>query len=135
MLGVDSLHNVSGAQSGALDPALGNFWSWNTGYIMLKFEGNSPKAPTTDGQLLFHCGGFSGTNSVLKTITLPLPNAIAVTKSQTPHVHFTTDLLQLFKSPNMIDFSQTTTIHMPGADAKKLSDNYASMFTITYAGL
>jgi hypothetical protein len=31
LLGVDSLKNVSGIQTGALDPAKGMFWTWNTG--------------------------------------------------------------------------------------------------------
>lgn len=134
MIGVDSLHNVSGAQSGALDPANGNFWSWSTGYIMLKFEGNSPKAPTMDGMLMFHCGGFSGANSVLKTITRDLPTVIEVTKTEVPHIHLQADILLLFKSPNVINFATMTTIHMPGSDAKKLSDNYENMFSVTYAG-
>lgn len=135
MIGVDSLHNVSGAQDGDLDPAKGNFWSWNTGYIMLKFEGTSPKATTAGGIIMLHCGGFSGANSVLKTLTLDMPNEIEVTKGQPNHVHLRADILKLFKSPNVIDFSVTSTIHMPGAEAKKLADNYANMFTITYAGL
>ena len=32
-IGVDSLRNVSGAQSGALSTTNNMFWSWNTGYI------------------------------------------------------------------------------------------------------
>jgi hypothetical protein len=36
MIGVDSTRNVSGSQTGALDPALGMFWTWNSGYIMAK---------------------------------------------------------------------------------------------------
>lgn len=135
MIGVDSLHNVSGAQDGDLDPAKGNFWSWNTGYIMLKFEGNSPQAPTTDGKLTFHCGGFSGDNNVLKTQTLTFSDVLEVKASRTPHIHLQADVLSLFASPNEIDFSTTTTIHMPGADAKKISDNYANLFTVTYAGI
>ena len=31
LLGVDSLHNVSGAQTDDLDPAKDMFWTWNTG--------------------------------------------------------------------------------------------------------
>lgn len=134
MIGVDSTRNVSGAQTGALDQNNGMFWSWQTGYIMLKFEGNSPKASTPDGKLLLHAGGFSGANSVLRTITLNLPNSIQVSSTAVPHVHLEANLLNLFKSPNVIDFSTMTTIHMPGADAKKLADNYANMFTVTYAG-
>jgi hypothetical protein len=135
MIGVDSTRNVSGAQTGALDPQLGNFWSWHSGYIMLKFEGKSPKSPNADGSVILHSGGFSGPNSVLKTVTLDFPNEVEVSKVSTPHIHLQADLLKMFKSPNVIDFSQTATIHMPGADAKKLSDNYVNMFSVTYAGL
>lgn len=133
-IGVDSLRNVSGVQTGALDPAKGNFWDWNSGYIMLKFEGNSPKAPTPDGALVFHSGGFSGPNSVLKTVTLTFPETVTVNDGVTPHIEMEADILKLFKSPNVIDFSAMTTIHMPGTNAKKLADNYAGMFTITHAG-
>lgn len=135
MIGVDSLRNVSGAQGGALDPIKGNFWDWNTGYIMLKFEGTSPKATTTGKKIMLHSGGFSGVNNVLKTVTLDMPSEIKVTKGQANHIHFTADIQKMFKSPNVIDFSVTQTIMMPGVQAKKLSDNYANMFTITYAGL
>lgn len=135
MIGVDSLHNVSGAQSGALDPTNGMFWSWNTGYIMLKFEGNSPKSSVADGKLTFHSGGFSGPDNVLKTLTLTFPQPIEVPGTLEPHIHLQADVLSLFKSPNKIDFSVLNTIHMPGTDAKNFSDNYANMFTITYAGI
>ena len=58
VLGVDSTRNVSGAQAGALSTANGMFWSWSTGYIMLKAEGTSPNSGT--GSFSFHLGGFSG---------------------------------------------------------------------------
>lgn len=135
MIGVDSLRNVSGAQTGDLDPAKGNFWSWNTGYIMLKLEGESPKSPSARGMLMLHCGGFSGASSVVKTLTLSLPDAIDVTKGQPNHIHLRADIQKMFQSPNVIDFATTHTIHMPGASARKLADNYANMFTITYSGL
>lgn len=131
-IGVDSLHNVSGAQTGALDPANGMFWSWNTGYIMLKLEGNSPKSTQANGEFFFHCGGFTGVNSVVRVVTLNLSQTITVTKSGINHIHLTSDVLQLVKS---VDFSTLNVIHMPGPDAKMLADNYSTMFTITYAGL
>src|SRR6218665_2841075 len=43
-IGVDSLHNCSGAQAGDLDPLHAMFWAWNTGYIFMKLEGASPAA-------------------------------------------------------------------------------------------
>ena len=36
LLGVDSTHNVSGAQTGALDPLNDMFCTWNSVYIMAK---------------------------------------------------------------------------------------------------
>ncbi|GAA4458019.1 MbnP family protein [Rurimicrobium arvi] len=134
MIGVDSLHNVSGAQGGDLDPALGNFWSWTSGYIMLKFEGNSPQAPTTAGQLMFHCGGFSGADNVLKTVKLQLPNPIYTGDNNTPKINLTANVAQLFRSPNKIDFAVTTTIHMPGPAARAMADNYATMFYVSSSG-
>jgi len=134
-IGVDSAHNVAGAQAGALDPTLGMFWDWNQGYIMLKFEGNSPRSPQSDGKLMLHCGGFSGDYNVLKTVTLTFPQSIKVNKTDVPHIHLTSDVLALFTGPNTIDFSQTNVFMAPCADGKRMADDYANMFTVTYAGL
>ena len=60
LLGVDSLHNVSGAQTDDLDPAKDMFWTWNTGYVMAKMEGNSPSSKLVNNKFEFHIGGFSG---------------------------------------------------------------------------
>ena len=134
MIGVDSARNTAGAQTGDLDQLKGNFWSWNSGYIMLKFEGISPASPNADGRMVMHCGGFSGENSVLKTVTLDFPQTIAVNAQEEPHVHVEANLLQMFKAPNLVRFADITSIHMPGPTAKMLSDNYATMFKVTYAG-
>lgn len=135
MIGVDSVHNISGAQTGALDPLNGMFWDWNTGYIMLKFEGNSPQAPGANGNLTFHAGGFSGANNVLRTVTLSFPQEITVTSTSTPHIHLDADVLKLFQGSTTISFANTYDITMPGKMAKSFADNYANMFTISYAGI
>lgn len=128
MIGVDSVHNVSGAQTGALDPANGMFWSWNTGYIMAKFEGVSPQSTAAGNILVYHVGGFTGTNNVLKTVTLPFPQSVNLNNNGF-HIHINADLLKWF-TPNIINFGTLNTIHMPGADAKNISDNYAHMFSV-----
>lgn len=132
-IGVDSVRNVSGAQTGALDPANGSFWSWSTGYIMVKLEGTSPQANTTTKALTFHVGGFSGTNNVLKTVSPSFGGSTAnVSSTVTPEIHFKVDIAQMFKSPNVISFNSISTIHMPGANAKKIADNYASMISVEH---
>ncbi|MFY9310927.1 MAG: MbnP family protein [Bacteroidia bacterium] len=127
MIGVDSLRNVSGAQTGALDPSNGMFWSWSTGYIMSKVEGS-----TVGGtELEFHIGGFKGGNKVLKTVS-PSFNAATAIVSETavPHINISADLAEWFKTPTNIDFTVTHGVSIPGANAKMLADNYADMFSV-----
>jgi hypothetical protein len=130
MIGVDSTRNVSGAQTGALDPNNGHFWSWNSGYIMAKLEGTSPQSTATANAITYHVGGFSGTNNVLKTVTLPFTTNANVSTSKTPQVFVKADLAEWF-APNNISFSTLHTIHMPGANAKLIADNYANMYSVT----
>ncbi len=134
MIGVDSAKNVSGAQSGALDPANGMFWDWNSGYIMSKFEGVSPQSIAANHVVLFHIGGFSGTNNVLKTVNPIFPSGVvaSVTASVTPEIHFKADLAEWFTAPANTAFSVLNTIHMPGANAKKIADNYVDAFSIEH---
>lgn len=133
MIGVDSLRNVSGAQTGALDPANGNFWDWNSGYIMLKMEGSSPQSGASSKGLMFHVGGFSGVNNPLKTVSPSFGTSTAIVSSAiTPEIHLKADVLELFTTPTNINFATTHTIHMPGAMAKTFADNYADMFSIEH---
>lgn len=131
IIGVDSIRNVSGAQTGALDPAEGMFWSWNSGYIMSKLEGSYWKADGTEELIMFHPGGFAGANSVIRSVQLALPSAASVTLTQQPTIVLAADVLEWFKTPYTIDLTQLNVVHSPGADAAKIASNYADMFTVT----
>jgi len=131
-IGVDSAKNVSGAQTGDLDPTKGMFWSWNTGYIMAKFEG------TTSGQnIKYHIGGFSGANNVLKTVSPSFNlDTAKVSSSIIPEIHMSNNLLEWFDTPTPIDFgtfnSGNKVIMMPGTASKTIANNYADMFTVEH---
>lgn len=134
LLGVDSTRNVSGAQTGALDPANGMFWSWNTGYIFLKMEGNSPQSTASGNQLRFHIGGFRDANNTnaLRTISPSFNGQKLVVKaSESSGVHLKVDVNAMFKSPNLISFANINTVHMPGMNALLIADNYKNMFTVS----
>jgi hypothetical protein len=60
VVGVDAARNHAGVQSGALDPAQGMFWTWNTGYIFFKLEGRSPQSTASGQQVAYHVGGERG---------------------------------------------------------------------------
>lgn len=63
LIGTDSLSNVSGVQAGALDPANGMYWSWQSGYINIKVEGYSSRSPTRKHKFQYHLGGYQGVNA------------------------------------------------------------------------
>jgi len=131
MLGVDSTRNVSGAQTGALDPLNDMFWTWNSGYIMAKLEGTSPQSTQINNTVEFHIGGFKGEHSALRTITLPLGQTYAVQKDKGLEVEITADLLKWFTGDHALKIADAPVSMSPGALASRFADNYARMFTLT----
>lgn len=120
IMGVDSTRNVSGAQSGALATTNNMFWSWSTGYIMVKAEGSSPQA--TGGAFAYHLGGFSGPNSLVTTKNAVFgAENLVVTGSSNGKVHFTVDASQLFQNFGSVS---NGSIHMPGANAKLMATDF-----------
>ncbi|MFA6056913.1 MAG: MbnP family protein [Taibaiella sp.] len=132
LLGVDSIRNVSGAQTGALDPMHGMFWTWNTGYIMAKVEGTSPQSSTADGKLSFHLGGYSGPLNVLREVTITLPQQLVVGNNSTSKVTFKSDVLKWFESPNLIKFGELSQVNSPGKAASTLADNFSNSLTVSH---
>ncbi len=131
MIGVDQSRNTSGAQTGALDPANGMFWTWTSGYIMAKFEGFSPQSGDPAKKLTYHLGGFTGTNSVIRGETFTLPVAASVSETHSPAIHLKGDAAAWFKAPNVISFASVYDITVSNINAKNMADNYANMFSVT----
>ena len=65
-LGIDSATNNQGALTGDLDPQNGMYWTWQSGYINLKLEGEN-KQPFT-----YHIGGYLIQFNTYRTVTLPM---------------------------------------------------------------
>ncbi|MBI1268443.1 MAG: hypothetical protein GC193_13535 [Cryomorphaceae bacterium] len=89
-LGIDSTTNVSGALGGVLDPSLGMYWSWQSGYINAKLEGVFWK----DGlrsEFQFHLGGYANPFNSFREIKLV--------------ERFSTVILDLAVFSEMADFS------------------------------
>jgi hypothetical protein len=130
LLGVDSARNVSGAQTGALDPANGMFWTWSTGYIMAKMEGTSPQSTASMNGVTFHLGGFTGANSALRWISIPLTTHLSVTSTGNPLVTVKADASEWFKTPTTLNLATTNNVTMPGMMANTIINNYSDMFTL-----
>jgi hypothetical protein len=69
--GLDSIINTSGELEGDLDPILGMYWAWNSGYIHYKFMGKSTRVPTKSQAFEFHLGGYRQPNETYFTVELP----------------------------------------------------------------
>lgn len=131
LLGVDSTRNTSGAQTGALDPALGMFWSWNQGYIFLMMEGNSPNSTSFNNSLIFHLGGFTPPYNCIRSINPTFDSKeLIVSGAKTSKVAIKTDVLKMFMGRSPIKFAQTS-VAMGGAVATTIADNCVDMFKVT----
>jgi len=45
------------------------FWTWNSGYIFFKLEGNSPVSTQPNGKIEYHIGGFQSPTSAIRKYT------------------------------------------------------------------
>jgi hypothetical protein len=128
-LGVDSLHNCSGVQSGALDPENAMFWAWNTGYIFLKLEGMAPASKSPGHFFEYHIGGYKAPNNCIRTITLPFQQALELAPGDQAELRLKVNIAEILRTPNTIDFathSAITDFH----HAHLIADNYVDMFSI-----
>lgn len=133
LIGVDSLRNVSGAQTGALDPAYGMFWTWSTGYIFYKLEGKSPNSTLVDSTFNFHIAGFrvaNNTNAIREVVLGFNGDILEVTGGHSPELHLFADHLRFFNGPpNQMVINGNENVMTPGARSLQYADNYAGMFS------
>lgn len=128
MLGVDSLHNVSGAQDGALDPINAMFWDWNTGYIMLKMEGKYLQ--NKNAEVAYHLGGYGGKDKAIRWIELTLPKDVIVDRHKAAGVQIGVDMDAMFAPPHMIDFAKVPVVTSQSKESAEIADNCVHLFTI-----
>ena len=126
LLGVDSIRNVSGIQTGALDPLKGMFWTWNSGYIMAKLEGSADESTSAGGRFTYHIGGFRTGMNTTRLIDLAIDNK----GKEVTEIHINADINHWFKGTTDIKISETPVCHSPGALAMKIADNYSTMFSL-----
>lgn len=137
-IGVDASRVSEGAQTGALDPAHGLFWSWNSGYIFMQFEGTSPVSTEDGDAIMYHVGGYKTdpanamlvNNIKVKSITFGGDEANVSPETQ-PEIHIIVDVQRFFEGTNVIDFSTAAQCHMPSCGAG-IAANYVNTFVFDH---
>lgn len=125
LIGVDSTKNVSGAQAGDLAPSNAMFWSWSTGYIMIKLEGNSPQANWE--YFSFHIGGFkdSDNSNVTRWKELEFGNStLKVAKDGNPKITLEADISKTWSTENTI--SMYSSLHAPASVGHLMANQFSS---------
>lgn len=125
IIGVDSLHNCSGAQSGALDPVNAMYWAWNTGYIFLKLEGRAATSLSPGHFFEYHIGGYKQPTNCIRKISFDLGKSESITKE----IKIKVNILEILKTPNTIDFSKLSSV-TDLKNATVIADNYKDMFEL-----
>jgi hypothetical protein len=138
-IGVDASQVNQGAQTGALDPAKGLFWSWNSGYIFFAVEGVSPVSTQTDNVFQYHVGGYkedatsaTAANNI-KTFTLSFNGDKAtVNSAHAPEVHMLMDVKKFFNGAGAsVSFATNASRHSPKA-CVDIAGNIAGAFTVDH---
>lgn len=129
LLGVDSIKNTSGVQTGDLDPAKGMFWTWNTGYIYATLEGQSDSSKSPAHYYTYHVGGYKKGENALKKIKVEVAKN---NNSKATAVTLSANVLKWFKAKTAIKISNESVCHQPCEFALRLADNYATMFSAAY---
>jgi hypothetical protein len=127
LLGVDSILNCSGAQSGALDPLNDMFWTWNNGYIFFKVEGNSATSKADLHRIEHHIGGFKGSNKTMREIYLPINSKVLLKRKK---LVIQLDIDKYWNGINKLKIAEMPVIAIPGASAKYAANNFTGMFSI-----
>ena len=128
LVGVDEDRNHAGAQTGALDPEHGLFWTWKTGYIFFALEGHSPASAASGGALTYHVGGNA---ALARTLVLPLSPALEVDSRTAASLVLQADVGEFFRG---LALGQTHTV-MSAEAAGPLADRYAMLFEVKPAAV
>lgn len=132
LVGVDSIRNCSGAQTGGLDPINDMFWTWNSGYVVFKLEGRSLSSNADLNRIEHHLGGFKGLNNVSTKVWIDLPEKkpLVIKNNETTEVFIEVNLDKYWKGATEIKISETPLCTTPGKLSKRLSSNLSNLFSV-----
>ncbi|MEP7278751.1 MAG: MbnP family protein [Bacteroidota bacterium] len=126
-IGIDSAKNTDGVQTGSLDPANGMFWTWNSGYIFVRLEGQSNVSPAPAHIFGWDIGGFRYNENALRKITLTVNKYEAFAGNT---IVIDADILTCFDGVHPLQISGSPVCHQPGKLAMQLADNCSTMFSV-----
>lgn len=124
-IGIDSVDQISGVRSGALDPMNNMYWTWNSGYIAFKIEGESPSAPAPLYRFEHHLGGYREGQAFQPEVTLRPENFIELRGDEQVAWNIHVDLVRYWENSSI---KEKPTIMQPGPAAMEQSKAIMRLF-------
>lgn len=130
LLGVDSLDQIRGVQSGALDPSRGMYWTWNSGYQSLKIEGYSSESNQPSHIIAYHIGGYRQPFSTVWKIRINTTDdeEFGITDENKIAVELPIELDYFFDGQTPLHIRQISSCTTAGELAWKISENFIGSF-------
>jgi hypothetical protein len=118
-VGIDSKNSISEKFDGDLDPVLGMYWAWNTGYINMKLEGKSSSCTNVKKEFQFHIGGYLPKQNALQEIELKIDGKQIINIE-----------VELSKWLDTLSIKEANSVMTPGIKAMAMARIYKNMFLI-----
>lgn len=119
-IGIDSLTNVSGALGEDLDPTKGMYWTWQSGYINLKLEGQTKICPSRNNEFTFHIGGYQLPYYSIQNLDFLIKNDAKII--------FNLDISKLL---NGIKLNKIYEVMSPNQKAFDIAKQFSDVFGVT----
>jgi hypothetical protein len=126
-VGVDHHNNHSGDQEGDLDPINGMLWTWSTGYIFFKHEGQFIDGFDEVQELLYHYGTDAAYTEFSIPINITIDNSNKI-------INLQFDLAALYNASHQIVFEGNNFHQSVEVEDEQwlqdLKDNFESAFSV-----
>lgn len=142
LIGVDSIRNTMpvARRTGCLDVGADGkdmYWAWNSGYIFVKMEGESPQIKLDSlrktQKFMYHIGLFGGMKSRtinnIKQTTLPFGKKVKISKKTFSEIQIASEIGIIFNGKNKISLADKPTV-MANPFSATVAENYQEMFSI-----
>jgi hypothetical protein len=99
---------------------------------MAKLEGSSASSNIQNNIFEYHIGGFKGANNVIRSVTLNFPQhkKLIIANGHSSEITIQADINEWWHGSIELTISKTPSVTSPGNLAKRISQNYAKMFTV-----
>lgn len=124
-IGIDSADQSNGVRSGALDPLNNMYWTWNSGYIAFKLEGESPSAPPPLHRLEHHLGGYRAGQAFQPEVNMSLGYLIELRSEEKVEWNIDVDLYRYWKYSSI---NAKPVIMKPGPPAMEQTEAIIRLF-------